>query len=249
MQLIYLKSIHNSIIPGGIIMINNLINYLRDVNFLSIVIRLTLAIICGGVIGFERGKKGKAAGFRTHILVCIGSTLVMITNQYIVQVMGFDGDPTRLGAQVISGIGFLGAGTILITGKQQVRGLTTAAGLWASACMGLAIGIGFYEGALIGCVFIFASMTFLQRFDNYGMSDTEELQLMIELKMIKGIRDVMNLLKRRNLKVTGVEILKTENVDDTVCIFITALQKESVGEEELISALSTLDYVTMVQII
>ena len=127
------------------------LDYLRDINMVSIILRLSLAMIFGGIIGFDRGKKKRPAGFRTHILVCIGSALAMITNQYIVQVMGMGGDPTRLGAQVISGIGFLGAGTILVTGRQQVKGLTTAAGLWASACMGLALGIGFYEGAIIGC--------------------------------------------------------------------------------------------------
>ena len=135
---------------------NELLGSLREINILSIIVRLTMAAICGGFIGYDRGRKRRPAGLRTHILVCIGSALVMITNQYIIDIMGYSSDPTRLGAQVISGIGFLGAGTILITGKQQVKGLTTAAGLWASACMGLAIGIGFYEGALIGCIFIFS---------------------------------------------------------------------------------------------
>ena len=130
------------------------IDYLRDLTTISVIIRLTMATLFGGIIGLERGMKNRAAGFKTHILVCIGSTLAMLTNQYIIAYMNSSADPSRLGAQVISGIGFLGAGTILVTGKQQIKGLTTAAGLWASACMGLAIGVGFYEGAIIGCTFI-----------------------------------------------------------------------------------------------
>lgn len=121
---------------------------LHEPNIVTIVIRVLLALIIGGIIGLERESKKQAAGFRTYMLVCLGATLVMMTNQYICNVFEA-GDPSRLGAQVISGIGFLGAGTIIVTRKSQVRGLTTAAGLWSAACIGLAIGIGFYEGAIV----------------------------------------------------------------------------------------------------
>ncbi len=124
-----------------------------DFNCISITVRLALSLLCGGVLGFERERKGRAAGFRTYMLVCMGATLVMLTNQYIHDYTG-TGDIARLGAQVISGIGFLGAGTIIVTGRNHIKGLTTAAGLWASACIGLAIGIGFYFGAIIGSFFI-----------------------------------------------------------------------------------------------
>lgn len=126
---------------------------LKDINAVSVLFRLVLAVICGGIVGYERERKGRPAGFRTYILVCVGAALVMMTNQYVYQVYG-GSDPVRMGAQVINGIGFLGAGTIIVTSKNQVRGLTTAAGLWACACMGLAIGIGFYMGALLGAFFI-----------------------------------------------------------------------------------------------
>ena len=136
------------------------ITVLRELNWASIVLRLTLAILCGGIIGIERGRKGRTAGFRTHVLVCIGATLTVLTNQYMMQYFG-GGDPARLGAQVINGIGFLGAGTIIVTGRHKVKGLTTAAGLWASACLGVAIGAGFYEGALAGFAAIFLSIKVL----------------------------------------------------------------------------------------
>ena len=114
------------------VQLQEFIGMMEELNSVSIIARLCLAVLCGGIIGVERGRKGRPAGFRTHILVCLGSALAMMTNAYLIEYYG-GGDPARLGAQVISGIGFLGAGTIIVTGRQQVKGLTTAAGLWASA--------------------------------------------------------------------------------------------------------------------
>jgi putative Mg2+ transporter-C (MgtC) family protein len=229
-------------------MITDLTISLSEINTLSIIVRLTLAIICGGLIGYDRGKKRRPAGFRTHILVCIGSALVMITSQYITDVMGYvSSDPTRLGAQVISGIGFLGAGTILITGKQQVKGLTTAAGLWASACMGLAIGIGFYEGAIIGCAFIFGSMTLLHRFDAYVMSQTRLLEIYVELISVKGISPIFQMIRNNQMEISNVEISKTRNPEDTVGVFITVKQKEKHSHEDILALIGALDEVVLIE--
>lgn len=219
---------------------------LRDLTYLSIVVRLVLAILCGGLIGYDRGKKRRPAGFRTHILVCIGSALVMLTNQYITDIMQYDADPTRLGAQVISGIGFLGAGTILITGKQQVKGLTTAAGLWASACMGLAIGIGFYEGALLGCAFIFGSMTLLHRFDELVMSKTRLVELYIELETVDGINDLYNFARTNHIEVNNLEISKIKK-ENMIELFVTLKQKEKGDHVKLIAMIGGLNEVLKVE--
>lgn len=127
-------------------------------------LRLTLAGVFGGIIGYEREHSHRPAGFRTHILVAVGSALVMLTSSYIfIEYQGLTNmDPARLGAQVISGIGFLGAGTILREGF-SVKGLTTAASLWAVSCIGLAVGIGYYEGAFIATIFIYITLNFLKR--------------------------------------------------------------------------------------
>ena len=110
---------------------------------ISVLVRLFCAAICGGIIGFERGLKGRPAGLKTFSLVCIGATMVMVTNEYImIYVSGGSGDAARMAAQVISGIGFLGAGTIMVTGANQVKGLTTAAALWVTAALGITIGAG-----------------------------------------------------------------------------------------------------------
>jgi putative Mg2+ transporter-C (MgtC) family protein len=171
----------------------------------------------------------------------------MITNQYIIDIMHYSADPTRLGAQVISGIGFLGAGTILITGKQQVKGLTTAAGLWASACMGLAIGIGFYEGALIGCIFILGSITLLHRFDAYVMSKTKLVELYVELVSVKGISKFFDFVRNNNMEITNVEIMKSRAADDMVGLFVTIKQKERHDHMKVLTLLGTLEEVVIVE--
>ena len=121
---------------------------LQQLNYLSILVRIMLSALIGCLIGLERERGNRPAGFRTYTLVSVGACLVMMTNQYMFSLYQ-SGDPARMGAQVISGVGFLGAGTILVTRNSQVRGLTTAAALWTSACVGLALGTGFYAGALV----------------------------------------------------------------------------------------------------
>lgn len=220
---------------------------LREVNWFSITLRLFMAIVCGGLIGYDRGRKRRPAGFRTHILVCLGSALVMITNQYIVDELKYVSDPTRMGAQVISGMGFLGAGTILITGKQQVKGLTTAAGLWASACMGLAIGIGFYEGAILGCIFIFGSMTLLHRFDDYVMNRTKLIELFVEIKTVKGIGTVIEFISSLEMEIINVEMTKAGQEEETVGLFVSVIQRGRSDHQRLITALAGLDEVIQVE--
>lgn len=138
---------------------------LRELTYLAVGLRILAALFMGGVLGLERGMKNRPAGLRTYMLVCVGSCLIMMTNQFIFQATG-TGDPTRMSAQVVSGIGFLGAGTIVVTQRNQIKGLTTAAGLWACAAAGLALGIGFYEAAVIGGVAIFVVLTLLHHWDD-----------------------------------------------------------------------------------
>ncbi|WP_167957904.1 MgtC/SapB family protein [Anaerosporobacter faecicola] len=207
---------------------------LRDINYLSIMVRMILALLCGGIIGYDREKKGRPAGFRTHILVCIGSTLVMMTGQFIIDIQHMSTDPARLGAQVISGIGFLGAGTILITSKQHVKGLTTAAGLWACACMGLAIGIGFYEGAILGCIFILASMKVLQGFDAILLSKADVIELYIELTGVEGIGEVLGLLKENHLSIIHCETVTSKECNTSIGLFVTASKLKDLPTEEVL---------------
>lgn len=187
---------------------------LRELNWVSIVLRLALAIICGGAIGIERGRKGRTAGFRTHVLVCIGAALTVLTNQYMMQYFG-GGDPARLGAQVINGIGFLGAGTIIVTGRHKVKGLTTAAGLWACACMGLAIGIGFYEAAIAACILILFVNSALHRMDNYVVSKSKVVEIYVEFGTVEDISGFIGKMRATDIRVSEIEITKNTNSADS----------------------------------
>ena len=140
-------------------------------NFVEILIRFALSVLLGGIIGVERSGTNHDAGLRTHILVCLGSTCVMVTSAALVKDYG--GDVMRIAAQVVSGIGFLGAGCILVHGK-RIRGLTTAAGLWATACLGIAIGAGYYFIAVSMAVLVIAAMLALHPVADYIQRKSRE---------------------------------------------------------------------------
>ena len=177
---------------------------IREVTLLSVFLRILISVIIGGLIGLDRGLKNRPAGMRTYMVVCLGSCLVMLTNQYIFQSFG-TGDPTRMAAQVVSGIGFLGAGTIIVTRRNQIKGLTTAAGLWASACVGLALGIGFYEAAIVGGFAIFTVMTLLQRIDNRMHAKTKVLEVYIELAKDTPLSEFMRDLQKFDLEARDIQ--------------------------------------------
>lgn len=177
---------------------------LGELNLFSTVVRLALALILGGILGIERGRKRRPAGLRTYMIVCMASALVMLTGEYLVQEYG-TGDPARLGAQVISGIGFLGAGTIIITSR-QVKGLTTAAGLWAAACMGLAIGAGFYAGAVICGTFLLLVMAAMSRLDAYLRLRSRQINFFAEFKSMEALGRFMRFLRDEGYKLYNIEI-------------------------------------------
>lgn len=157
----------------------NIYLLLQEVSLLSVIVRLGLSILIGGILGTERGLRNRPAGFMTYVLVCMGSTLIMLTNQYIATIDP-DTDPTRFGAQVVSGIGFLGAGTIIVTRKDEIRGLTTAAGLWVAAGLGLAVGVGFYTGAIVGCLFSVFALISLKKIDIYIKRHAKSMEIYLE---------------------------------------------------------------------
>lgn len=197
--------------------ISEIINLLSEPGPVSATVRLVIALVCGGIIGLERGRRRRPAGFRTHMLVCMGAALTMLIGQYLAVALASDPslagrttDVSRLGAQVINGIGFLGAGTIIVTGHQEVKGLTTAAGLWASACMGLAIGAGFYLGALLGGVMILLSITVMRYVERFMMSRNRNLNVYVELDDINDIGTVIDMIKNDGIRIYDIEINKAD---------------------------------------
>lgn len=182
------------------------------------VLRLFMAMVIGGIIGFEREIGNRPAGFRTHTLVCVGSTLVMLTSEYLFK--EYSGivnlDPARLGAQVISGIGFLGAGTILKLGP-RVRGLTTAASLWVVACLGLAIGAGFYWGAIVATIFVYITLILLKKVERVFVRDVGTIVIDLELRNKPGqIAKVTDVMGRLNIQIKDIQIIHNEDEDDDI---------------------------------
>ena len=181
------------------------IEYLRELNIVTAFIRVFLAMIIGGTIGVERNKQGRAAGMRTHILVCIGAALASMIGVYVNEVLNVGNDPLRVGAQVISGIGFLGVGTILIKGRFQITGLTTAAGLWTAAAIGLALGVGFYEGALITFFIAILTITVVHRLEYTINKKYSRFGIYIEVRSDSFVRPTINYLESK-FDVTDIQV-------------------------------------------
>ena len=196
---------------------------LREVTYLAVALRIVTAVIIGGILGLERGMKHRPAGLRTYMLVCTGACIVMVTNQYIFQVFGM-GDPVRMGAQVVSGIGFLGAGTIIVTRRNQIKGLTTAAGLWASACVGLALGIGFYEAAIMGALAVFSVITLLQKMDNKMHRKSRQVETYIELEEGISLGDFLRGVRSLDLEVSDVQREHSDETENGARAYIATLK-------------------------
>ena len=196
---------------------------IREITLLSVVLRVITAVIVGGLIGIERGMKNRPAGLRTYMVVCLGACLIMLTNQYVNQVFG-TGDPVRMGAQVVSGIGFLGAGTIIVTRRNQIKGLTTAAGLWAAAGVGLAVGIGFYEAAIIGGLAIFVVMTLLQKMDNKMHRSNKVIEIYVELEKDYPLGDFLRDVRAREIEIRDTMREREGEMDGGLRAYVSTLK-------------------------
>jgi len=225
----------------------------------DVVIRLLVASLCGGLIGIERGRKHRAAGFRTHMLVCMGAALTIVLNTYLAMMLVGDiwaldpelyhtqTDVSRLGAQVINGIGFIGAGTIIITGRQQVKGMTTAAGLWASACMGLAIGAGFYTGALIGCAFILLTIVVFSKLETFILSRSRNINIYVEYEHTEDISRIIEKIKGQDVRIFDVELTKAKgSVTYPNAIFSLQLPKKK-SHTAVMTAIAEVDTVRTIE--
>jgi putative Mg2+ transporter-C (MgtC) family protein len=180
---------------------------LQELNTITILFRIVLALGCSAFLGFERVRKRRAAGVRTYILVCVAATVVMMTSQYIASTGG-NTDQTRLGAQVISGIGFLGAGTIMMTGQRQIKGLTTAAGLWTAACIGLAVGAGFYSGGILLCVTAFLTMSIMSVYQMRLTQKLDCLKLFILIDHSVQMHDFLTHIQNNDMALMELESLE-----------------------------------------
>jgi len=173
------------------------IAFMRSFNIWTVLIRLVLSALFGGIIGMERGRQRHAAGMRTHILVCIGATLATMLGFYAHEILGYTTDPLRVAAQVISGIGFLGVGTILVKGRFQITGLTTAAGLWVTAAIGLALGVGFYEGAIIAFLLSVITIAFLHKIERYVNAHHTKFGVYVEINSDSAVKECIAFIREK----------------------------------------------------
>lgn len=224
------------------------LNVLRELTIPSIALRMLLAVVCGGLIGLERENKRRPAGFRTHILICLGACMTTLTGQYLYVYMHYYTDMARLGAQVIAGIGFIGAGTIIVTKRRKVRGLTTAAGLWTAAIVGLCCGAGYYEGVLAGTVLILLAELVFSKVEHWFTARAREVNLYIKYSGADSMDAMVQLFREQNVKILDLEITKPElYADDSTCAIVLLRLERELDVKELEQALSETSGVQLVE--
>ena len=225
----------------------NMIRFTESFNMWGAVIRMLLAVICGGLIGIEREHKRRPAGFRTHILICLGASLTTLTSQYIYLQLDMFTDLTRLGAQVIAGMGFIGAGTIIVTKRRQIKGLTTAAGLWASAIVGLAVGAGYFEAALIATAMILLVELVLARFEWFLMSTARDIHLYVEYKENNSLELIDEYLRNRSILVSDLHITKSAGSTKNPCAIYSLQLPRKMTHDRVMTALTEIAGVVSVE--
>lgn len=207
----------------------------------SIVIRIGMALLVGGALGAERGLRNRPAGFMTYVLVCISSTIIALTNQYISEIYP-QTDPTRMAAQVVSGIGFLGAGTIILTRNDEVRGLTTAAGLWLAAGLGLALGVGFYSGALIGFAFSLFALINLKRVDVYIKQHARTMEVYLEYNSTFSFRRFSEYTQAQKFDLFEMQCGRVKTLDKELGTLVFSIDLiKKLNHAEVLDGFYTLD--------
>ena len=197
------------------------IQYIQEFNLISVLLRILLTVIAGGIIGNERGRHGSAAGFRTHILVCLGGSLTVLCSLYASKIIGLNGDVFRIAAQVVSGIGFLGAGIILVKNNITIAGLTTAAGMWVTAIIGVSFGYGFYVGGLLSTIICVINATLFTKLEHKKL---QAMQYYVEVEGIKKAQSVLEQIETVVNKDAFIESMPAKsgivgNVGFVVTIF------------------------------
>lgn len=234
--------------------------YLHDFNFVTVLIRLLLAMLCGGVVGFGRSKQARPAGFRTYMLISIGACMAVLISLYeyemlkgawsaTVEEVGMKYDASRLVAQAITGIGFLGAGIIIKIAHQQVQGLTTATGLFATVCMGIASGAGFYEAVLPAVLMIELVLNVMSPLEGEFKRRLRNITLNVEFSSVEDIGTITQVLEKQNVHIFDIDIERTEQKGDKApsAIFILKMPRENHSHSGILSTLAELPCVYSVQ--
>ena len=211
---------------------------IRGVSLLNAVIKLLVAMTLGGIIGIERSYKNRPVGFRTHILVALGAAVASMTGIYMCLEADLPSDISRIGAAVVAGLGFLGAGTIIVTRNYTVKGLTTAAGLWTSGIIGLAVGAGFYEGAVITTALVLIAETTLGGIVNSIKRDPE-FKIQVQFKEKSALDTAMRCCKNQRLSVINLQVIKNDG-EENYRAYVTLHPRTKVDKKRLYKDISAI---------
>ena len=233
---------------------------LREFSFVSVVFRLCLAACGGGLIGYGRTKKARTAGLRTHMITGIGAALTTLLAIYEYQMMcgmwadtvaqvGLKFDGSRFSAQVISGVGFLAAGSIIAVSHQQVEGLTTATGLFASVCMGIAAGAGFYECVFAAVILIILVLEVMLPLEARFKRRTRNITFTASFDQIENIDVILDVIHSKNAEIHGIDVEQYEKEGDTYpsAIFSLRLSKDGASHSDMLSSIAELDCVYSIE--
>jgi putative Mg2+ transporter-C (MgtC) family protein len=216
-------------------------NAVRGIDFLSVLVKMICAFILGGLIGLERSYNHKNAGFRTHILVCIGACVASLTGLFLYLGLKVPTDMSRIGAQVVTGLGFIGAGTIVVTRKKTVKGLTTAAGLWTDGVIGIAVVAGYYGVAILSVFLVLLAETYFANIKAH-MHRSPEFKLVVSYFKKDNLDDVLRYCKDRSLAITNLQITGTnENNISMYSGMITLRPDQPVNQKELVEHINSMN--------
>lgn len=222
--------------------IMSVFNYLEEFNEVSVAVRLILATVMGGIIGMERGATRHAAGLRTFMLVCLGAALAQIIDIRCILRYGM-GDPMRLSQGVISGIGFLGVGTIIVTGRSHIRGLTTAATLWTTAVLGISIGSGYIYSSCITFALIMVVIKLMAGFSRRQMQYNRQMQVKIEVSAHDGVKKIITYLRGQGHCINEMD---KQYLGDMILLNLDLYLGKKVNHDTIIAEISHLEDVEFV---
>jgi len=224
-------------------------DFIREMDMLAVTARLVLAVLCGGVIGIEREVRRRPAGFRTHILICMGSAITILTNLYLYQVMHLYTDISRMGAQVIAGIGFVGAGTIIVTRRQHVKGLTTAAGLWTASIIGLACGAGYAECAIFATLMVLLAELVLMQLEYRLVKRSSDMNIYVEYRQPSTVQRLVRILRSEKVPMNDMEVNRLPDTDGNYrySAILTVRVNRTEMEENVIQRFQAIDDILTVE--
>lgn len=229
-------------------MVNTIIDYLQGMDDLAVAIRLVIATACGSLIGWERVVRRHSAGIRTFALVSLGSAVAAVLNIYLALMPNLNADVSRIPAGVVSGIGFLGAGTILVTGRNQIKGLTTAATLWVASCMGMAFGAGYLSVGFVCFILVLIANLLLMHLSTRVEENSRYVSLYIEVEETNGIKKLRKSFKEMGYQITSMNKTKDKTLSGTDTALMIDLDfKKRHSHLKLIDELNNLDFVSYVE--